>query len=50
MQFPLHLPGASMWLFVPTSMWPSLDSTEVADNRIVPSVCAFDSLASSRNM
>jgi hypothetical protein len=24
MQFPLHLPGASMWLFVPTSMWPSL--------------------------
>jgi hypothetical protein len=36
MQFPLHLPGASMWLFVPTSMWPSLDSTGVADNRIVP--------------
>jgi hypothetical protein len=55
MQFPLHLPCASMWLFLRTSMWLSFDCIEVADNRIVASVvCEFDRLAcrfgSSRNM
>jgi hypothetical protein len=38
MQFPLHLPCASMWLFLRTSMWLSFDPIEVADNRIVASV------------
>ena len=38
MQFPLHLPCASMWLSLRTSMWLSFDCIEVADNRIVVSV------------
>ena len=55
MQFPLHLPCASMWLSLRTSMWWFFDCIEVANNRIVaPSVCEFDrlacSLGSSRNM
>jgi hypothetical protein len=40
MQFPLHLPCASMWLSLRTSMWLSFDCIEVADNRIVASVSA----------
>jgi hypothetical protein len=38
MQFPLHLPCASMWLFLRTSMWLSFDPIEVADNRIAAPV------------
>jgi hypothetical protein len=40
MQFPLHLPCASMWLSLRTSMWLSFDCIEVANNRIVASVSA----------
>jgi hypothetical protein len=40
MQFPLHLPCASMWLSLRTSMWLSFDCIEVVDNRIVASVSA----------
>ncbi len=54
MQFPLHLPCASMWLFLRTSMWLSFDCIEVANNRIVPQCLRIRWLAcsfgSSRNM
>jgi hypothetical protein len=40
MQFPLHLPCASMWLSLRTSMWLFFDCIEVANNRIVASVSA----------
>ena len=36
MQFPLHLPCASMWLSLRTSMGSSFECIEVANNRIVP--------------
>jgi hypothetical protein len=54
MQFPLHLPCASMGVSLRTSMGVSFECLEVANNRIVLGVCASDGLAcslgSSRNM
>jgi hypothetical protein len=40
MQFPLHLPCASMGVSLRTSMGWSFDCIEVADNRIVASLSA----------